>query len=111
MTEGFRSSREIILRTEDWDRATAFYRSVLGLPVTYQSESLMGFETGAFCLYVEKGSPHGPVFELFVHDVEATKAQLISAGCTLVEEEASIPRCYIQDPFGFVFNLHADARG
>jgi predicted enzyme related to lactoylglutathione lyase len=111
MTDALQSSRDIIVRTEEWDEATTFYRSVLGLPVSYEGDSLVGFETGSFCLYVEKGGAHGPVFELLVHDVQATKAQLMAAGCTLVEEDAAVPRCYLRDPFGFVFNLHEDAAG
>jgi predicted enzyme related to lactoylglutathione lyase len=78
---------------------------VLGLPVAYQTTSMVGFETGAFRLYVEKGEPHAPVFEFLVPDVEAAKQRLVGAGCTVVEEDPSVPRCYIRDPFGMTFNL------
>jgi predicted enzyme related to lactoylglutathione lyase len=105
MKSKFRSSREVIIRTKDWTDATKFYESVLGLPVTLRSETMMGFETGAFCLYVEKGKKHGPVFEFLVPNVRAAKRKLIAAGCTVLEEDASLPRCYIRDPFGVVFNL------
>ena len=106
MADSFRSTREVILRTEAWDQATAIYGSVLGLPVSYRSDQLVGFETGSFCLYVERGAAHGPVFEFLVDDVGAAKERLVAAGCTVVEEDASVPRCYIRDPYGFVFNLH-----
>jgi catechol 2,3-dioxygenase-like lactoylglutathione lyase family enzyme len=105
MASAFRSSREIIIRTDDWAEATKFYESVLGLPVSHRSESIVGFETGAFCLYVEKGKEHGPVFEFLVPDVQAVKRELVAAGCTVEEEDPSIPRCYIRDPYGVVFNL------
>jgi catechol 2,3-dioxygenase-like lactoylglutathione lyase family enzyme len=105
----FVSSREIIIRTDAWDEATSFYKSVLGLPVTYRSDSMLGFETGAFCLYVERGAKHGPVFEFLVPDVNAAKVRLTAAGCTVIEEDASLPRCYIRDPYGVVFNI-AQAR-
>jgi predicted enzyme related to lactoylglutathione lyase len=101
----FQSSRDVIIRTDAWADATRFYESVLGLPVSHRSERMMGFETGAFCLYVEKGEEHGPVFEFLVADVEAAKRQLVDAGCTIVEESASVPRCYIRDPYGVVFNI------
>jgi catechol 2,3-dioxygenase-like lactoylglutathione lyase family enzyme len=100
-----RSARDVILRTEAWDEATTFYGSVLGLPVVHRSATLLGFETGSFCLYVEKGKPHGPVFEFLVPDVEATKSRLVAAGCTVEEEDASVPRCYLRDPYGLVFNI------
>jgi predicted enzyme related to lactoylglutathione lyase len=101
----FRSSRDVIIRTEVWVEATTFYGSVLGLPVLHESESLMGFETGASCLYVEKGERLGPVFEFLVPDIQAAKSRLLSAGCTIQEENDSIPRCYIRDPYGVVFNI------
>jgi hypothetical protein len=66
---------------------------------------MLGFETGAFCLYVEKGTGHGPVFEFLVPDVEVAKTRLTAAGCTIEEEDAVLPRCYIRDPYGVVFNI------
>ncbi|WP_445145269.1 VOC family protein [Dyella sp. Tek66A03] len=106
MADTLRSTREVILRTEAWDQAASFYGSVLGLPVSYRSDHMIGFETGSFCLYVERGEPHPPVFEFLVDDLAAMRERLVAAGCTVAEEDASLPRCYIRDPYGFVFNLH-----
>jgi catechol 2,3-dioxygenase-like lactoylglutathione lyase family enzyme len=103
--KAFESTREVIIRTEAWQEAADFYRSVLGLGVAYETPVMLGFETGAFRLYVEKGAPHGPVFEFLVPDVMAAKTRLLAAGCTLLEEDQSMPRCYIRDPFGVTFNL------
>lgn len=106
----FRSSRDIIIRTDDWAGAAAFYASTLGFAAVHRGEKLIGFETGSFRLYVEKGKVHEPVFEYLVPDVQAAKAVLLAAGCTLVEEDAAVPRCYIRDPYGITFNLgHAHA--
>jgi catechol 2,3-dioxygenase-like lactoylglutathione lyase family enzyme len=105
MPEPIRSSRDIIIRTESWEEATKFYESVLGFPITHRSENILGFETGSICLYVEKGPPHGPVFEFLVADVQAEKHRLLAAGCTLVEEDPSVPRVYVRDPYGITFNI------
>ncbi len=105
MAKKFKSSRDIIIRTKAWKEATKFYGSVLGLPVVHQSETLMGFETGSFLLYVEKGKRHGPVFEMLVPNLAAAKRRLLAAGCQVVEEDAALPRCYVRDPYGVVFNL------
>lgn len=105
MASTFLSSREVIIRTEAWEEASHFYGAVLGLPLTYRGDTILGFETGAFCLYVEKGAMHGPVFELLVPDVPAAKRRLTAAGCKVEEEDAAIPRCYIRDPYGVVFNI------
>ena len=105
MAQTFRSSRDVIIRTDDWVEATEFYSSVLGLSVSHQSEAIKGFETDAFCLYVEKGKEYGAVFDFLVPDVQAAKRRLLAAGCSVLEENASIPRCYIRDPYGLVFNI------
>jgi catechol 2,3-dioxygenase-like lactoylglutathione lyase family enzyme len=105
MNEVFRAGRDVIVRTEDWDAARAHYGSVLGLPVAYESASLVGYEAGAFRIYVEKGPAHGPVFEFLVADVAAARDRLLAAGCELLEEDAALPRCYVRDPYGLAFNI------
>ncbi len=40
------SSRDVLIRTQAWEQAVAFYESVLGLAVKHRSETLVGFETG-----------------------------------------------------------------
>ncbi|WP_233843412.1 VOC family protein [Dyella sp. 2HG41-7] len=105
MTASIRSSRDIIIRTDDWPAAIAFYTSTLGFEVVYRSDTMMGFETGSFRLYVEKGEAHGPVFDFLVQNVQATKQALLASGCTLIEEDPAVPRCYLRDPFGMTFNL------
>jgi predicted enzyme related to lactoylglutathione lyase len=111
MTIPTRSSRDIVLRTDKWAEAVLFYETVLGFAVIYRSESLVGFETGTFCLYVERGSPQEPVLDFLTPDVSALKDRLLEAGCSLIEENNSVPRCYLRDPFGLTFNLGTAASG
>lgn len=99
------SSRDVIIRTPDWREAVRFYEEVLGLEASSRTDGMVGFETGSFCLYVERGAAHGPVFDFLVADVPATRDRLLAAGCTLVEENPQVPRCYLRDPNGLVFNL------
>jgi 2-hydroxychromene-2-carboxylate isomerase/predicted enzyme related to lactoylglutathione lyase len=107
-TDGpFRSTRDVIVRTVDFEAAVAFYEKTLGFRHTLRKDHLVGFETGAFQLFVEKGSPHGPVFEVRTKDAKGAKERLLAAGCKVVEEDASVPRCYLMDPYGVVFNLEA----
>jgi predicted enzyme related to lactoylglutathione lyase len=109
MSNIFKASRDIIVRTEKWSEALEFYGSVLGFPITERSETIVGFETGAFCLYVERGKEHGPVFDFLVPDIQAAKRQLVAAGCTVIEENPKVPRCYLRDPYGMVFNVGQSA--
>jgi catechol 2,3-dioxygenase-like lactoylglutathione lyase family enzyme len=105
MKKAFQSSRDVIIQTADWTKAIEFYETTLGFRVIQRSPNLIGFDTGAFCLYVEKGNRPGPVFDFLVSDAQATKNRLLAAGCTIVEENPAVPRCYIRDPFGLVFNI------
>ena len=104
------SSRDIIIQTDRSDDAKKFYTEILGLTLFDDNPAMRGIETGTFRLFIEPGPLPGPVLEFLVDDVQATKSRLLSAGCTLEQEIPSLPRCYIRDPFGLVFNLHQRAR-
>jgi len=108
MQNTLRSGADVVIRTDAWDKARHFYGTVLGLPLSHEADALLGYDTGAFRLYIEKGRPHGPVFEFLVPEVEPAKRVLLLAGCSVVEEDPSVPRCYLRDPFGMVFNLRAE---
>lgn len=105
MSKTLTSSRDVILRTPNWSEARRFYASVLGLDVVEETDSMLRVETGAIRFFVEKGSSHGPVFDFLVADVQDARDRFIAAGCVLVEEDPAVPRCYLRDPFGLVFNL------
>ena len=99
------SSRDVLIQSDQLNEAVRFYETELGLLVIHRSETLVGLETGSFCLYVEKGPSYGPVFEFYVANLAAAKEKLVAAGCRVEAEDPSIPRCYIRDPFGLIFNL------
>jgi uncharacterized protein YndB with AHSA1/START domain/predicted enzyme related to lactoylglutathione lyase len=101
------ASPDVVLHVQSFEAATRFYGEVLGLEVVTRKEGLVGFEAGAFRLYVERGGPagQGPVFELLVPDLAAAREKLEARGCEVVAEDPELPRCYVRDPFGLVFNL------
>ena len=100
-----RSTPDVILQVSSLAEATDFYEKVLGLPVVRPRKGLVKVETGSIVLYLEEGRLPGPVFEFLVEDVAEVKTALMKRGCELVEEDPAIPRCYLRDPFGLVFNL------
>jgi catechol 2,3-dioxygenase-like lactoylglutathione lyase family enzyme len=99
------STRDILIQTDDLDAATEFYEKVLGLEVFMREPAMTGLESGAFRLFLDKAEPYGPVLEFKVDDLEAAKRALTAAGCRIENEDQSIPRCYIRDPFGLIFNI------
>jgi hypothetical protein len=99
------ASRDVIIQVRSLVEAVHFYETVLGFAPSLRTPDLVGFETGSFTLYIQEGKLAGPVFDFLVDDPQATKTTLLAAGCVLVEEDASIPRIYLRDPRGLVFNL------
>lgn len=100
-----KATSDVMLRTNDFAAAKAHYGGALGFPVIVENERLLGFDLGGFVLYFESGEDNGSVFEFEVSDVAQTRDQLLRQGCSLIEENAAIPRCYLRDPFGLTFNL------
>ncbi|MFY9719398.1 MAG: VOC family protein [Candidatus Cybelea sp.] len=100
-----KSTRDVICRARDLSAVKAYYAGKLGLPIVVDSERLVGFDTGAVTLYYERGEPGEPVFDFLVDDVAAAKVRLAAAGCEIIEEDPAIPRVYLRDPFGLIFNI------
>ncbi len=103
--KAFEATRDVIVRAPDLATAKVFYGEVMGLALVTESAGLVCFDAGAIRLYVEPGAPNGPVGEFLVPDLKAARASLLAAGCSIIEEDARVPRLYVRDPFGFVFNL------
>jgi catechol 2,3-dioxygenase-like lactoylglutathione lyase family enzyme len=99
------SSRDVLIQTNKMGAAAAFYEKILGFKVIERNEQLVGFETGAFRLFIDKGDAYGPVFEFYVSSLDQAKKMLLENGCRIEVEDPRIPRCYIRDPFGLIFNL------
>lgn len=101
----FKASRDVIIRTQDLEQTTRFYAEVMHLPVIDRSASMNCVDAGAFRLYIEQGTQHGPVFDFLVPDFNAARKSLLEAGCAVVEDNPSVPRLYLVDPHGLVFNI------
>jgi len=100
-----KSSRDVLIQTTKMDAAAIFYEKILGFQVFERSEQLIGFETGSFRFFIDKGNSYGPVFEFYVPDLKQAKKTLVENGCRIEVEDPKIPRCYVRDPFGLIFNL------
>ena len=56
-------------------------------------------------MFIERGPTLGPVLEVTVPNVEEARIRLVNSGCAIVKDEPDFPRCYVQDPFGLIYNL------
>jgi catechol 2,3-dioxygenase-like lactoylglutathione lyase family enzyme len=100
-----KTTSDVIFRARDLAAVKEYYAGSLGFPIVLDTEAMVGFETGALTFYFERGEPDAPVFEFTVGDVPRAKADLVAGGCALVEENPAVPRVYLRDRFGVVFNI------
>jgi len=96
---------DILIQAEDPKSAASWYVEHLGFEITGEDAQMMSLHGPRINLFIERGPALGPVFEVFVGDVEAAKARLVKNGGEIVKDEPEFPRCYIRDPFGLIYNL------
>ena len=98
---------DILIQAKDPKRAAAFYVEQLGFSVTGETPQMISLHGNHINLFIERGPKLGPVLEVTVKDVKEAKRRLLKKGCKIVKDEPKFPRCYVQDPFGLIYNLSA----
>ena len=98
-------NRDILIQVPDPKRAAAFYVENLGFEVTGEDENIISLNGRHINLFIEQGSPIGPVLEVLVDSVQAARQRLLTRGCVVVREDPEFPRCYVRDLFGLTYNL------
>ena len=108
----------VFVPTQDFERATAFYGTVLGLPCSARYGRRPGaeFETGNLTLAVIQSDAFGLEFHanpnaiaLRVDDVAATRAELEREGVTFAMDTIDSGVCHMaffHDPDGNALMLH-----
>lgn len=98
-------TKDILLQTPHLEDATRFYRDTLGLRVFLSTPDLVGLEAGSFRIFLDRAGSLGPVLEFLVDDVATARRDLLNRGCVVLSEDPEIPRLYVRDPFGMIFNV------
>jgi catechol 2,3-dioxygenase-like lactoylglutathione lyase family enzyme len=101
----FKFSRCICLQSPDANEAMKFYHTVMGLPAVARTDGQRELTASENRMFFDSGELRGPIMEFLVPDIEKAREELIAAGCTVVRWEGKGGCCYVQDPFGFWFNL------
>ena len=96
---------DILIQAEDPKNAASFYVQQLGFKITDETPRMISLDGQHINLFIERGPALGPVFEVTVESVEEAKIRLVKNGCTIVKDEPDLPRCYLKDPFGLIYNL------
>lgn len=103
----FRMSPNIAVRTQNqFSEAVNFYTNVLGFQNRSNDPELGDLDANPINLFVlEDEEFRGPVLELFVDDLEKAREILENNGCKVLRWRGKGQDCYIQDPFGVIFNI------
>jgi hypothetical protein len=96
---------DILIQAEDPKSAASFYVEHLGFEITEETPAMIGVCGDRINLFIERGPALGPVLEVTVDNVEEAKVRLLKEGCVIIKDEPKLPRCYIKDPFGLIYNL------
>lgn len=102
----FKMSPNVAVRTEQFAEAVDFYTKVLGFEDRSEDPQLADLDAAPLNLFVIADNEFsGAVMELFVEDLEAARDELVANGCKVLRWRGKRQDCYIQDPFGVIFNL------
>ena len=103
----FRMSPNIAVRTQNqFSEAVNFYTNVLGFQNRSDDPELGNLDANPINLLVlEDDEFRGPVMELFVDDLEKAREILEANGCKVLRWRGKGQDCYVQDPFGVIFNI------
>ena len=102
----FRMSSNVAVRTKNMTKALDFYSRVLGFPIRSDNPALADLDAFPLNLFIiEDQKINGPVMELFVDDLEQARDELVVQGCKVLRWREKGHDCYLQDPFGIIFNL------
>ena len=102
----FRMSPNVAVRTQNLSDAVDFYTNVLGFKNRSDDPELADLDASPLNLFIiEDDEFRGPVMELFVDDLEQARETLVANGCEILRWRGKGQDCYVQDPFGVIFNI------
>ena len=102
----FKMSPNVAVRTKEFSKAVEFYQTVLGFEDRSSDPELADFDADPLNIFViEDEVVSGPVMELFVDDLEKAREILVANGCKVLRWRGKGQDCYVQDPFGVIYNI------
>jgi catechol 2,3-dioxygenase-like lactoylglutathione lyase family enzyme len=102
----FKMSTNVAIWTNRRQEAVDFYTGVIGFPQLEDPTEFANVDASPLTFYIgEDDDFSGPVMELFVDDLDAAKERLEANGCKILRWRGKGQDCYVQDPFGLIFNI------
>ena len=96
----------LALYLDSYNYSFDFYTNVLGFQDRSDDPQLADLDADPLNMFIIKDHEFaGPVMELFVDDLEKAREVLVQNGCKVIRWRGKGQDCYIQDPFGVVYNV------
>lgn len=106
MKTPFRKSNHTAVLARDLTAARDYYETVMELELLDSTDEQLVFKTGDSLFYVIYDPDRsGTVLEFCVDDLAVARDKLVSKSCRVIKWEGKGKDCYMQDPFGMIFNL------
>lgn len=100
------SNKDLAIHVKNLNEAENFYGGILGFKLLSKNESQLSYDTGTFCLWINKDEETKSFIPSFsVSDINESKKELIEAGCKIIKEWADYKSFYAVDPFGIVIDV------
>jgi hypothetical protein len=103
MSNGLRT--EILIQSPSPRDAAQFYVEQLGFAIAGDTAETISLHGHHISRFIERGPAPGPMLEVAVAIVAETRERLTRDGCMIVKDDPHLPRCYVIDPFGPIYNL------
>ena len=102
----FRKSNHAAVLAPDLKAARDFYENVMELEQVNSTDEQLVLKTGdSFFYVIYDPDRSGNVLEFCVDDLDAATDKLVSKSCQVIKWRGKGKDCYMQDPFGMIFNL------
>ena len=102
----FKLSTNIGVESKNLKEAFEFYHKDLGFELINSNNNCITLFSKPITIYLQKDEEvAGVVLELFVENLEEAKNYLIKKGCRIIRWNGKNNDCYIEDPFGVIFNI------
>ena len=96
---------DILIQAKNPKKAADYYVKELGFEITDPNPKMIGLHGPNINVFIEPGPTLGTVLEVTVKSVKEAKARLKKKGCRIIKDEPNVPRTYIKDPNGLIYNL------
>jgi catechol 2,3-dioxygenase-like lactoylglutathione lyase family enzyme len=99
-------SPNIAVRTAAFTEAVDFYTKVIGFADRSEDPELADLDAKPLNMFVIGDDEiSGLILELFVDDLEVARDELVANGCKVLRWRGKGQDCYIEDPFGVIYNI------